>query len=205
MGARDRSNQTETARRRNPEGRAQRRHICALGRMGSADRMPKERPRYPQVRSAHFLERESHITESHITDPTLLGPDGFALNARTKPSRALSRAYKAERDGIYGQPRRSPLCARAAAGHATAALRSPITSRLSHSITSSARARSVGGIVRPSALAVFTFTISSNFVGAWTGSAPASSPFKIRATYGAARLNRSMLSKPYAISPPSFA
>src|SRR5215218_2171865 len=67
MGARDRSNEAEAARRRNPEGRAQRRHVCALGRMGSADRMPKEHPRYPQVRSADFLERESHIT-----DPTLL-------------------------------------------------------------------------------------------------------------------------------------
>src|SRR5829696_2778301 len=51
----------------------------------------------------------------------------------------------------------------------------------------------------------FKLTINSNLVGAWTGSAPASSPFKIRATYGAARLNRSTLSKPYAISPPSFA
>src|SRR5215207_1599534 len=52
----------------------------------------------------------------------------------------------------------------------------------SHSITSSARARRLGGIVQPSALAVFKLTISSNLLGAWTGSAPASSPFKILAT-----------------------
>src|SRR4029077_2877714 len=38
-----------------------------------------------------------------------------------------------------------------------------------HSITSSARASSVGGIVRPSALAVFKLRTSSNFVGACTG------------------------------------
>jgi len=34
-----------------------------------------------------------------------------------------------------------------------------------HSITSSARASSVGGIVRPSALAAFRLITSSNFVG----------------------------------------
>src|SRR5262245_46420070 len=38
-----------------------------------------------------------------------------------------------------------------------------------HSITSSARASSIGGTSRPSALAVLRLTISSNLVGAWTG------------------------------------
>src|SRR5262245_36437820 len=38
-----------------------------------------------------------------------------------------------------------------------------------HSITSSARASSVGGTVRPSACAVIKFTTSSNFVGCSTG------------------------------------
>jgi hypothetical protein len=50
----------------------------------------------------------------------------------------------------------------------------------SHSITSSARARSVGGIVRLRALAVLTFRTSSNFVGCSTGRSAGFSPFRIR-------------------------
>src|SRR5262249_51374794 len=38
-----------------------------------------------------------------------------------------------------------------------------------HSITSSARTRIVGGISRPSSLAVFRLTTSSNLAGTWTG------------------------------------
>jgi hypothetical protein len=41
-----------------------------------------------------------------------------------------------------------------------------------HSITSSARASTVGGISRPSALAVFRLISNSYLVGAWTGSSP---------------------------------
>jgi len=53
-------------------------------------------------------------------------------------------------------------CARAASGHAAAAqLRSVMKSRrAAHSITSSARASSVGGITRPSALAVLRLITS---------------------------------------------
>ena len=46
----------------------------------------------------------------------------------------------------------------------------------SHSITSSARASSVGGTLRPSALAVLRLITSSNLSGAWTGRSPASRP-----------------------------
>ena len=50
---------------------------------------------------------------------------------------------------------RSGCCARAASGHAAAAPPSSVmNSRRSHSITSSARASSVGGISRPKAFAV---------------------------------------------------
>src|SRR4051812_12442127 len=52
----------------------------------------------------------------------------------------------------------------------------------SHSITSSARARSVGGIVRLSALAVLTFRRSSNVVGICTGRSPGFAPLRIRST-----------------------
>src|SRR6266516_1648834 len=47
-----------------------------------------------------------------------------------------------------------------------------------HSITSSARASSVGGISMPSALAVFRLMISSNLVGACNGSSFGFSPLE---------------------------
>src|SRR5262249_5562255 len=54
--------------------------------------------------------------------------------------------------------------------------------RCNHSITSSARASSVGGISRPSALAVLRLITSSNFVGNCTGRSAGFSPLKMRST-----------------------
>src|SRR5262249_4272480 len=51
-----------------------------------------------------------------------------------------------------------------------------------HSITSSARASSVGGTSRPSALAVFKLITSSYLVGACTGRSAGFSPLRIRST-----------------------
>src|SRR5262245_34355590 len=51
-----------------------------------------------------------------------------------------------------------------------------------HSITSSARASSVAGMSRPSALAVLRFTTSSYLVGACTGRSAGFSPFRMRST-----------------------
>src|SRR5262249_41952285 len=51
-----------------------------------------------------------------------------------------------------------------------------------HSITSSARASTVAGTSRPSALAVLTFTISSNLVGCCTGRSAGFSPLRMRST-----------------------
>src|SRR5437899_1673927 len=51
-----------------------------------------------------------------------------------------------------------------------------------HSITSSARASSVVGTVRPSALAVLRLITSSYFVGACTGRSAGFSPLRIRST-----------------------
>src|SRR5215831_8144920 len=50
---------------------------------------------------------------------------------------------------------------------------------LVHSITSSARASSVGGTVRPSAFAVFRLTTNSNFTACWTGRSDGFAPFRI--------------------------
>ena len=52
----------------------------------------------------------------------------------------------------------------------------------SYSITSSARARTVVGIVRFKALAVLTFTVNSNLVGKLTGKLTGFSPLRILLT-----------------------
>ena len=51
-----------------------------------------------------------------------------------------------------------------------------------HSITSSARASSVGGTSRPSALAVLRLITNSNLVGACTGRSAGFSPLRMRST-----------------------
>src|ERR1700722_14502582 len=48
-----------------------------------------------------------------------------------------------------------------------------------HSITSSARAKKVGGIVNPSALAVFRLMTSSTLVLCWIGRSVGLTPFRI--------------------------
>src|SRR5262249_30613161 len=52
----------------------------------------------------------------------------------------------------------------------------------SHSITSSARAMSIGGTSRPSALAALRFTARSNLVGCSTGRSAGRSPLRMRST-----------------------
>jgi hypothetical protein len=51
-----------------------------------------------------------------------------------------------------------------------------------YSITSSARARSVGGISRPSAFAVLRLITSSNLVGCWIGKSAGLAPLRILST-----------------------
>src|SRR5579864_121323 len=73
-----------------------------------------------------------------------------------------------------------------ALGHSRPSSRAPANfakpRRGSHfySITSSARASSVGGTVRPSAFAALRLIVSSNLVGCTTGKFAGRSPFRIR-------------------------
>jgi hypothetical protein len=64
----------------------------------------------------------------------------------------------------------------------TARAPEPRNNSPSHWITSLARASSVSGMVRPSALAVLTFTAISNFVGNCTGRSPGFMPRRMRST-----------------------
>src|SRR5262249_17151781 len=70
-----------------------------------------------------------------------------------------------------------------------------------HSITSSARASSVDGMVTPSALAVTRLTTRSNLVGCSTGRSAGFAPRRILSTYSAARRFRSGKFDPYDIRP----
>ena len=65
-----------------------------------------------------------------------------------------------------------------------------------YSITSSARATSMGGISRPSALAVLRLMISSNFVGCSIGRSAGFAPLITLTTNAAARLVRSGILAP---------
>ena len=57
-----------------------------------------------------------------------------------------------------------------------------------YSITSSARARSIGGTLRPSAVAVLRLIDNLNFVGCSTGKSLGSAPLRILPTYTPIRL-----------------
>lgn len=65
-----------------------------------------------------------------------------------------------------------------------------------HSMTSSARSRIVGGIVRPSSRAVFKLTTSSNLVGCSIGRSAGLAPLRILSTSAAARSKFSRRSAP---------
>src|SRR5436309_1597704 len=72
-----------------------------------------------------------------------------------------------------------------------------------HSITSSARASSIGGISILRALAVLRLITRSNFVGCSTGKSDGLAPCKILCTYEAPRRNRSGRLAPYDMRPPA--
>ena len=65
-----------------------------------------------------------------------------------------------------------------------------------HSITSSARASSVGGTSRPSALAVLRLITSSNLVDCRTGRSAGLAPLRIRAVYAPTWRKASRISVP---------
>src|SRR5215469_1657337 len=69
-----------------------------------------------------------------------------------------------------------------------------------HSITSSARPSSNGGMSRSIALAVLRLMTSSNFVGAWIGRSAGFSPLRMRSMYSGTWRNCSTKSVPKVIS-----
>ena len=105
-----------------------------------------------------------------------------------------SATIESDREPLIGDSRRSTHCSRSglykAAGYridlpATAASSASAVNTseaLDYLITSSARCSNAGGIVNPSALAVFRLMTSSNFVGCSTGRSVGLAPLKILST-----------------------
>ena len=77
------------------------------------------------------------------------------------------------------EPAGCPLCAKSR--------REQSQQRASYSITRSARASTVSGIVMPSAFAVRRLIDNSTCVGCWTGRSKGFAPVKIFFTYSAVR------------------
>jgi hypothetical protein len=67
----------------------------------------------------------------------------------------------------------------------------------------SARASSAGGMVMPSALAVWRLMTSSNYVGCSTGRSAGLTPLSILSTHAATRRNWTEILAPYDISTPT--
>src|SRR6516165_12481997 len=63
--------------------------------------------------------------------------------------------------------------------------------KFTHSITSSAIASTLGGMITASALAVLTLIVSSYLVGCCTDNSATFAPLRIRSTYDAPRLYKS--------------
>ena len=115
-------------------------------------RKRRHRPRPSGSRSARCGRRSSPIAAAPAGTPRC-GPVLPDRPRRAVMSTPMRRT-------------RSACCARAASGHARRAAEQRDELAPSHSITSSARASSVGGTSRPSALAVLRLMTSSNLVGA---------------------------------------
>src|SRR5262249_50121824 len=92
-----------------------------------------------------------------------------------KRSRIVERSASKERDYRYRLLR---ACRERPRGRRAAEQDDELAAR--HSITSSARASSVAGTSRPSALAGFRFIASSNLTGDWPGSSLGFSPLRMR-------------------------
>ena len=116
--------------------------------------------------------------------PAIIDPDIAALGPAKLLHGLLERHVTRTGGGLFGD-----ACERADAAHLLLRIRGVRHCERtkprdevapSHSITSSARASSVGGTVRPSALAVLRLMTNSNLVGCITGRSAGFSPLRTR-------------------------
>jgi hypothetical protein len=105
-------------------------------------------------------------------------PDGMRV------ARAAQEADVGSMSGLPGSGRRSALsrCRTSARSHREQ-MQQPVCRSQTYSITSSASATTVGGMSRPSVLAVLRLITSSYFVGCMTGRSDGLVPIRIFPTY----------------------
>ena len=149
---------------------------------GGQDDVWRERDQFGRIfaKSVDVAGSPSGIRSARCGRPPSPLP---AAPAGTPPCRACASGSSAARFISTPMRRIVGCCARAASGHASrrAAEQRDELAPL-HSITSSARASSVGGTSRPSALAVLRLITSSYLVGACTGRSAGFSPLRMRST-----------------------
>src|SRR5262245_2923120 len=120
-----------------------------------------------------------------VFDRQILSLDvaGFAQSLAERVHKRCRR--RAGRPGVEDADHRHRLLLRpgdARRGEEAAGHGADERSTFHYSITRSARASSDGGIVRPSALAVFRLISRSNLVGCSTGKSPGLAPLRMRST-----------------------
>src|SRR5262245_59685432 len=130
--------------------------------------------------------RDAHMLFGVALGPAIFQPQVASLNiaqfAKTLPQ-ALDRWVGKRRDDAdRHRPRRRCRMSDARPRSRSAANERDELATAAHSITSSARASSVGGTSRPSAFAVLRLITNSNLVGCWTGRSPGFSPLRMRST-----------------------
>src|SRR5262249_21241149 len=155
-------------RRRDPL----KRDSCA-GRAGHQD-VPLERYQFPR-QGLEIFDRAIAIVDIHIATLRV----AQAAQAIDEGGVVLLQAQRKERDARTGVGRAGVLRTRRERPRRRAAKQRDEIAPPNHSITSSARASSVGGTSRPSALAVLRLIISSTFVACCTGKSAGFSPLRI--------------------------
>jgi hypothetical protein len=141
---------------------------------------PAPRVRIAPERSAFFSPRPPRLVGGRVSAPDPGLARGFSPGevGRVRPSPDPLPALQGSPAVVRGGRRRLKIFIfLPQAGGLSPALPPP-----PHSITSSARARSVGGIVRPRARAVLRLMTSSNLVGSCTGRSAGLAPLRMRST-----------------------
>jgi hypothetical protein len=128
---------------------------------------PRAAQLYRDVLARQLVEilRGTKVPDIPVEQPTTCPPISWAIS-EDRPETPQLPPRPGKPAGVL-----SGLAPRAGIAPAASGRRR----KSSHSITSSAVASSVGGTVRPSALAVLRLMTIKYFVGNWTGSRPASS------------------------------
>jgi hypothetical protein len=127
-----------------------------------------------------------------VLQKSFLAGDGNFLEPLMRFARGDVRVHIGSHKNDHGPPypsyralqrrRRQKIDFREIFGVARFSTFATLSASSGHSITSSARAMRVGGMLRPIAAAVFKLMISSNSVASWIGRSAGLAPLRMRST-----------------------